>query len=142
MKHLIPLLTALLLFSCSPQKRLARLIKNNPDLVKSDTVKVHDTTFVKAIHTDTIIKSGITHDTVTIVKDKLVIKYFNNGKTVYLGGDVKRDTIVKEIPVVVNTVTPAVAFVPDFYRFSTWGLYLLLLLEAVLFWIYLKKNSR
>lgn len=142
MRIIAILLISVCVVGCSPQARLARLIKNNPQLVKSDTIKIHDTTFVKSIHIDTIIQAGVTPDTVTIVKDKLVIKYFNNGKTVYLGGEVKRDTIIKEIPVIVNTVTPAVPYVPDFYKFSTWALYILLIVEALLLWLYLKKSDR
>lgn len=142
MKKLLLLLTTILLVSCSPQKRLAKLLKDHPELVKSDTIKVRDTVIVPAIHTDTILQNTITRDTVVITKDKLVIKYFNNGKTVYLGGEVKKDTIIKEIPVIVNTVTPPVKYIPDFYLFSTWGLYILLLLEMVLLWIYLKINSK
>ena len=141
MKKILLLLLTILLLSCSPQARLARLVKAHPELVKSDTVKVHDTTFVMGMHTDTIIQAGITHDTVTLYKDKLKIQYFNNGKTVYLAGTVKADTIVKEIPVIVNTVIPAVPYIPPFYWYSTIGLYLLIALELVVLWLLGKKKG-
>ncbi len=45
MKLLLCLLMATLLFSCSPQKRIARIIKHNPGIVLKDTVTItdHDT---------------------------------------------------------------------------------------------------
>lgn len=82
--------------SCSPQKRLNRLIKNHPELAKVDSVYVNDTVITKEVFRDTTLYY-LQPDTVTITKDKLIIKYFFNPKdsSVYLVGKCKTDTIVK-----------------------------------------------
>lgn len=104
--NLLIILSLILLYSCSPSKRLSRLVKNHPELIKSDTVLVSDTTIINAIRIDTTFKNVISIDTITIVKDKLIIKYFNRGDSIFIDGEVKTDTIIKEIPVTVNSVEP------------------------------------
>ena len=54
MRKLLPIIF-LLVLACSPQKRLDRLIKNHPELLAKDTVKITDTLQVPAIEIDTII---------------------------------------------------------------------------------------
>ncbi len=113
MKHLILVLLSLSLFSCSHQRKLERankklssLISEFPELVKHDTINktIHDT--IKGVQHDTIIQSGITKDTIVIHDKQLEIKYFNNGKTVYVKG--KCDTVIKEIkvPEYINNINP------------------------------------
>lgn len=106
MKAIIPILLISILFSCSPQKRLSRLVRLHPELVKSDTIMVHDTTIVLGVVHDTIFRTQITKDTITIIDKQLTIKYYNDGKTTYLKG--KCDTVwsIKEIPVTVHSVSP------------------------------------
>lgn len=105
MRYIILLLIPVL-FACSPQKRLNRLIKNNPELVKSDTILVKDTLIVDGTSKDTIFQSVVTRDTVTIVRDQLTLKYYSDGKTVYLKGTCDTVKIIREIPVTVRTVSP------------------------------------
>lgn len=93
-----------LFVACSPQKRLNRIIRNHPELIKSDTIYKQDTTVVNGVAHDTIFKTQITKDTVTIVDKQLTIKYYNDGKTTYLKGKCDTVWVVKEIPVVVNKV--------------------------------------
>ena len=104
--RLLLIILTLSIFACSPQKRLLRLVKNHPELVKSDTIynTIHDT--IIGVQHDTIIQSGITRDTITIIDKQLSVKYFNNGKTVYIKGEC--DTIFKQIKVAqyINTVSP------------------------------------
>jgi hypothetical protein len=54
MKNLIIILV--FLSSCTPQKRLNRLVKKNPELVKIDTVRIIDTIVIESFHFDTIIQ--------------------------------------------------------------------------------------
>lgn len=106
MKKILLLIIPILLVSCSPTARLARLVKKHPELVKSDTIFKADTTILEAVKTDTAFVNQITKDTIRITKDNLIIKYFNRGDTVFLSGEVKADTIVKLIPVKINSVNP------------------------------------
>lgn len=94
----------LLATSCSPVKRLERLHKNHPYLFENqrDTIRVPFEVIVPSVKHDTFFKHTHTKDTVTLVKDRLTIKYFNNGDTVYLSG--KCDTITVRDTVSVEAV--------------------------------------
>ena len=91
--------------SCSPQKRLNRLLSKHPELVTTDTVYKNDTTVVFGTQIDTVILSGVTVDTLVIREKQLEIKYFNNGKTVYLKGVCDTIVKVKKVISTVNTVS-------------------------------------
>jgi adenosylcobinamide amidohydrolase len=94
------------LFSCSPEKRLSRLIRKYPQLVDSDTIKRLDTVIVNGTQHDTIFRSSITKDTVVIRENNLTVKYYNDGKTTYLKGVCDTIKIIREVPFIVNTVSP------------------------------------
>lgn len=90
--------------SCSPQSRLARLVKKHPELVKTDTVWKKDTVIVFGTKFDTVIKI-FQRDTVIIKKDQLTLKYFmRNDSTIYLEGECDTVKIIREIPVQVNSI--------------------------------------
>ena len=101
-------LIGVLLFtaSCSPAKRLARLVKNHPELVKRDTIWRKDTMIIRERRVDTVFYFA-QKDTVIKEMAGAVIKYYFNSSdsTVYLEGKCKGDTIIREIPVFVNTLT-------------------------------------
>lgn len=103
MKILITALLLVLLTACSPSARLARLIKNHPELAKVDTIFKSDTIVIPPAKADTVIYYKQT-DTVIVKDNGVTVKYFYNTKdsTVYIRGE--RDTIriIREIPVSVN----------------------------------------
>lgn len=108
MKNLLFSLVILLsLFSCSPERRLYRLLKAHPELSRHDTVISTVSVLVPSVTTDTVFSNTITTDTVTITKDNLKIKYFNNGKTVYLKGICDTVTVYKDVPTFITTISPA-----------------------------------
>ena len=75
-RYIIQVLTVALLFSCSPQKRLNRLVKKHPSLVELDTIKIIDTVITPTIqHDTTTVFKVSTHDTV-INNEKVFLKYF------------------------------------------------------------------
>ena len=75
-RHIIQVLTVALLFSCSPQKRLNRLVKKYPSLVEIDTIRIIDTVITSTIQHDTTTVFQF-HDTTTIVNtEKVFLKYF------------------------------------------------------------------
>ena len=69
MKH-AAILLAVLLSSCSAEKRLQRLLDNNPELSRVDTVTVDVTV---AIPGDTVFRPVLLRDTVTIENDRQVV---------------------------------------------------------------------
>lgn len=93
-----------LLFSCSPQKRLNRLVKKHPELVKIDTITVRDTirdtinVTTELVKVDTIFSLNEIHDTITITKDNLTIRYYHDTvhDKIYISGEC--DTIWVEVP--------------------------------------------
>ena len=93
-----------LLFSCSPQKRLNRLIKKHPELVKIDTIVVRDTIrdtvniTTNLTRVDTIFSFNQVFDTITITKDNLTVRYYHDTvhDKVYISGEC--DTIWVEVP--------------------------------------------
>jgi len=123
MKNIIFILLALLIVSCSPQKRLAKLIKKHPELVKDTTITIHDTTRFRDTITKTIKVEvpAISEDfdskgkdttmesdnlKVTTKKDK--INVFVKPKIVYIHDTTYIDTtlpkIIKvKVPIIVNT---------------------------------------
>ena len=65
-----------LLFSCSPQQRLNKLLTRHPQLLERDTIVVIDSVIVENYvrDTTTIIQ---THDTTTVINnERVVLKYF------------------------------------------------------------------
>jgi hypothetical protein len=121
----------LVAFSCSPEKKLQRLIRKHPELIKTDTVWRTDTVIVKEVFKDSVFKLFESHDTVTIIKDRLTIKHFYNkhDSTVYLSGKCDTDTIIKEVPVVVNSVTAEIDYIE---KYKTWLMLLLAVLIVIL----------
>lgn len=98
MKAILVILAIVLGVSCSPQKRLQRLLKNHPELVKKDTFRFRDTVIIEGLKADTVfdMKTLLKHDTITIVKDNLQIKVAYKDRKFYVAGEIKRDTIIKE----------------------------------------------
>ena len=102
--YFILLAFTFLLFSCSPQKRLHRLVKKHPELTQLDTIKIQDTIIVPGIKTDTVFSSSLLHDTVTITKDNLQIKLIEINDTIYLNAEVKADTVIIEREILVDRI--------------------------------------
>lgn len=84
-----------LLFSCTPQRRLNRLLTKHPELLERDTIVVKDTVVVENYNYDTttIIRS---HDTTTVINnERVVLKYYY---------DTLREVIYHEVECLGDTV--------------------------------------
>ena len=65
-----------LLFSCSPQQRLNRLLTRHPQLLERDTIVVIDSVIVENYIRDTTTIIQV-HDTTTVINnERVVLKYF------------------------------------------------------------------
>ena len=93
------ILTILLLASCSPQRRLHRLVTKHPELSRVDTIKIQDTVIVLGLKADTVFHSSLLKDTIIITKEKLKIRLIEINDTIYLDAEVEPDTVIitKEI---------------------------------------------
>ena len=94
-KNFIQIILVFLLISCSPQKRLNRLITKYPSLVELDTILVRDTVVVENYNYDTTTLIR-THDTTVVINnEKVVLKYFY---------DTLRETIYHDVECIGDTV--------------------------------------
>lgn len=91
--------------SCSPEKRIARIAKKY-NLVKTDTIFKKDTVIVEGAMRDTTIHY-YQRDTVVVKENNMTLRYYYNihDSTVYLRGECAADTIYRDIPVAVNSIS-------------------------------------
>ena len=96
------------MISCSPQKRLSRLIEKHPELIKHDTIYIKDTIITNHYHKDTVLSIHHHYGDTVIIKDhKLTTKIiYLPGDSIKVQGDCASDTIYKERPVYINSVNP------------------------------------
>jgi hypothetical protein len=112
MKRLFILLIAMLAIFfcctlCTPQQRLNHLVKKHPELVRTDTVTIADTTITPGSYADTIVSLLASRtDTVVIRQDNIITKVFTHLDSIYISSTALPDTIVKQIPVPYRYVQP------------------------------------
>ncbi len=114
MKYILIILSILLLNACNPlllltktkeerqeikdkkkaQKLIKRAIKRDPDILVPDTVLVRDTVIYEGVTADTVF--SVHMDSVTLQKEKLIIRYRRIGDTIYLDGACEGDTVYTE----------------------------------------------
>ena len=90
--------------SCTPQKRLNRLVALHPELATTDTIRIRDTTIIPETRIDTSFNQNQLTDTVIITKEKLTVKIHQILDTVYVEAEHETDTVVVEREVVVEKV--------------------------------------
>jgi len=95
------LLLIFILASCSPQKRLSRLVNHHPELKVVDTLHIRDTIPIPMVQADTLLHMDSLFDTVTFKKDRLKVSVLRLHDTLYLQGKCEADTIFvdRKIPV-------------------------------------------
>lgn len=101
----ICLLIIYILFgACNPQKRINRILNQNPNL-KHDTIyTINDTTFIKAFTFDTIYNYKNSIDTVFLKRENVIVKVFHHNDSIFVKALVKPDTIVKTISVPIRQI--------------------------------------
>jgi hypothetical protein len=120
MKNIIIILALTTLFGCyTKQGAIKRFCTNDTttliirDTIRTETVK-HDTSFIYK------------GDTVTITKDKLVIRYFRVNDTTYISGECIGDTIYLEKVIRIPSIQPKP------HPFKWWWLLFAALIGAVI----------
>lgn len=99
--------------SCTPQKRLDRLLRNHPELLnRVDTVHFTDTFIVQKISLDTVFSTDF--DTVKIVRDCVRVRLIRHRDTLRLTVDKPADTIYKPLKIPVKTITAEIK--PSLYE--------------------------
>ena len=95
----------LLLGGCTPEQKLARLLKRHPELIKSDTTYRTDTIIVKGGSKDTVFFNTISKDTIVIKENNMTIKYLNRGDSIFIHGDCDTIKLIREVPFITNSVS-------------------------------------
>ena len=135
------LLIILLLASCTPQKRLARLVKKNPELIRVDTVTVTDTFTVIAprTHIDTFYSIKRLVDTVRLEKENLKVLTYLKNDTIYL--DAECDTLVIEKVRTVKVPAKTIEVKKENFWDSRWFRFLFIVIFVVLIIRYLLSKQ-
>jgi hypothetical protein len=96
----------ILLVSCSPQKRLNRLITKHPNLIQLDTLIVRDTIVVNSYNYDTITTFKYSDTTIIVNTEKVLAKYYFDTlrQEIWHQIECKEDTIFYEKLVPVEKV--------------------------------------
>lgn len=130
------LILLLLLGGCSGQQRLNRVLKKNPDLIKSDTVVTHDTLTTVIAEADTMLLTHEYHysDTLVLQKEKLTVKVVNNyhDSTIYIQGECAPDTLVIQGESITRTLTVEPDWLIKARRFASYWWVVLLVVSTIL----------
>ena len=120
-----------LLFSCTPQRRLNRLLTNHPELLEKDTIVVRDTVVVQNYNYDTTTIIRL-HDTTTVINnERVVLKYYYDTLREIIHHDVEclGDTVYIETLVTIEkAVYKELSWWQKYKEFIYIGLFLILIL--------------
>lgn len=118
-----------LLWACSPQQKLQRLLGKHPELVKTDTVKqtvelrVKDTVYIAAHSVDTVLPPLVAGVPLEYEDGRLKLSFIIDSLTrrLHLKGGCKGDTIIKEIPVRVEVPVAVSKVVAEKEKDNGWS---------------------
>jgi len=102
MKILISLLLLLILISCTPERKLHRLLKKNPHLSRTEIVSIHDTirdtieVKVPGVEKDTFFSVASLKDTVFIDTNQLHVTIWERNDTIFVRANC--EPIIKRVP--------------------------------------------
>lgn len=143
MKRLIYILLLItLIISCTPQRRLERLLRKHPELTSIDSITIHDTirVIVPEVHLDTIVTLQQLYDTVYLEQEQLKVKvWMDRYNKVYIQG--KCDTVyidkivTRKIPIRIYEKTPL------WKKIINW-IFVFLLIITVVYTLYRVAKSK
>lgn len=103
LNRVITICLLLFISSCSASWHLKQAVKKGAE-ISSDTVTKPIMVFIPQVVKDTVFESR-PGDTVRIEKERLRIKYVElPGDSVYIFGESRADTIIREVPVTVTQI--------------------------------------
>ena len=129
--------SVILFASCTPQKRLHRLLTKHPELTQVDTLIIQDTIITPGVNVDTVFHSSVLKDTITITRNNLQIKFIEIDDTIYLDAEVESDTVILTKEIFVDTI---VYTEPIVWYKRFWKEILIILFINILFLFLLKSK--
>lgn len=143
MKKILYILVLItLIISCTPQRRLERLLRKHPELTSIDSITIHDTirVIVPEVHLDTIVTLQQLYDTVYLEQEQLKVKvWMDRYHKVYIQG--KCDTVyinkivTRKIPIRIYEKTPL------WKKIINW-IFVFLLIITVIYTLYKVAKSK
>lgn len=137
-------MATILIQSCTPEKRLHRLVALHPELSTTDTIHILDTTFLPETRIDTVVHESRLYDTITITKEKLKLRIHKVHDTVYISAEHKADTVIIEKKVPVDRI---VHEIPERHTNKTAPLFdlynlrlLILIILGILFLVFVYRD--
>jgi hypothetical protein len=136
------LLLITLIISCTPQRRLERLLRKHPELTSIDSITIHDTirVIVPEVHLDTVVTLQQLYDTVYLEQEQLKVKvWMDRYNKVYIQG--KCDTVyidkivTRKIPIRIYEKTPL------WKKIINW-IFVFLLIITVIYTLYKVAKSK
>lgn len=104
---------------CTPQKRLNSLVKNHPELVKVDTLRITDTTFLNGSYADTVVSLLASRtDTIVLTHNNIITKVFTHRDSIFISQTENPDTIIKTIAIPHQFVQPVTK--PSWWSWFNW----------------------
>jgi hypothetical protein len=156
MRKALIIILALFLSSCNPfiskdlrrknkcNRKLERVLRKCPELVKTDTVEIRvDTTiFLEGVKVDTVVDFHF--DTLEIIKDKFHLKLVKSYDTLIVNGGCLPDTIkvISYVKVPFETFTPIKLTLLDRAANFLSGFWWILLLVVILYALKRFLNTR
>jgi hypothetical protein len=131
-----------LIISCTPQRRLERLLRKHPELTSVDSITIHDTirVIVPEVHLDTVVTLQQLYDTVYLEQEQLKVKvWMDRYNKVYIQG--KCDTVyidkivTRKIPIRIYEKTPL------WKKIINW-IFVFLLIITVIYTLYKVAKSK
>jgi len=143
MKKILYILVLIaLVISCTPQRRLERLLRKHPELTSIDSITIHDTirVIVPEVHLDTVVTLQQLYDTVYLEQEQLKVKvWMDRYNKVYIQG--KCDTVyidkivTRKIPIRIYEKTPL------WKKIINW-IFVFLLIITVIYTLYRVAKSK
>lgn len=127
-------ITAVNLTACSPQSRLNRIIKKNPELSINTNITITDTLYLPSTSVDTIFQDSPS-DTVIVMDSLIKITYIKIKDKIYLKGETMRVPVIvtKEVMVKSPVVTKTVMVEHWYHKPLMWlSFILILIISAIL----------
>lgn len=142
------LLISLFFFSCSPQKRLNRKVERTQKFARkhglmvldsvpyTDTIRDTIRVTTEVVKLDTIFSLNEIHDTITITKDNLTIRYYHDTvhDKIYIQGEC--DSIFIEVPYekIIEIMVPCETMIVE-ENIKWWYWIILILILAASAWM-------
>lgn len=144
MRYILTYMTIIVVMcSCSPQKKLQRLVKKHPELMQKDTmiVEVRDTIYIESTSFDTITQLFGSDTIITIDNSTLTLKYFYDTITRNIYHDVliKNDTIYYETQIPVEVERVVIQELSWWQKNNQWVIFLVVLFILSLIFQKIKK---